>query len=162
MFKFIALTVLFALSGTDAFFKCCSNQPNAVCPTAVTSPSCSGLRCTLSLGQQLTADVTFTPVKVHQRLDVSASTTALGVTVPITPPQVDACTTLFLDGKFAGCPTTPNVPYVWKIVYLVPNEVTAVLSANIQCKFFKKKVSNFNFCKRIKKMFTCKFQVSKG
>lgn len=137
MFKFVVLTVLLALSGADAFWRCCANQPGAVCPTNIVSPACSGARCVVTRGEQLVADATFTPVRAHNRLDVEVTATALGITVPlpVPPPSDNACNDMYRGGVFVGCPTVPNVEHVWRINYQVPTTIPAFNTAVVRCEY---------------------------
>ncbi|XP_070508416.1 uncharacterized protein [Chironomus tepperi] len=134
MFKFVALTVLLAISGANAFFACCSDQPNAVCPRTVTSPSCSGTRCTVSRGEILQADAFFTPVRAHARLDVETTAYVLGVGVnlPVPEPDNNACNSMFRNGVNVGCPTVPNVEHLWRLNYQIPTTIPAFNNARVR------------------------------
>ncbi|KAG5673377.1 hypothetical protein PVAND_003433 [Polypedilum vanderplanki] len=134
MFKLIALTVLLALSGANAFWTRCADLPNAVAPREITSPSCSGTSCTVTRGQTLTANAFATFTQVHHRLDVRVRVFVLGVgiEIPMDPPNDNACNSLLLNGVQHGCPTTPGVEKVWVINMPVSQLTPAVSNARVR------------------------------
>lgn len=134
MFKLVALTVLLAIAGTDAFWNCCANQPNAVCPRSVVSPACSGDICTVTRGEQLTANAFFTPVRAHSELRVTVTTTIAGITVTLPTDLDDACTSMFRGGVSVGCPTVPNTEHEWRIIDNISESTPALTSAVIRCE----------------------------
>lgn len=137
MFKIIVFSVLFVFTGAQAsFHACCTDLPNAVCPSRVTSPSCSGTRCTVTRGQQLEAEAHFTPVRAHSRLDVVVTAYALGVGVnlPVPEPDDNACNNMYRGGVNVGCPTVPNVEHMWKLNYQIPTTIPAFANARVRCE----------------------------
>ncbi|KAG5673376.1 hypothetical protein PVAND_003432 [Polypedilum vanderplanki] len=124
MFKLIALTVLLALSGANAFWSACSDLPNALAPRTVESASCSPTLCTVTRGETLIADAYMTFNQAHSRLDVSVTAYifGIGVNLPQDPPHDNACNSLLnaATGAHHGCPTTPGTEKIWRINMLVP------------------------------------------
>jgi ML domain len=137
MFKFVALTVLLALSGANAFFSRCADHPNAVFPRDIQSPSCTADRCTVARGETLRADAFFTPVRAHNRLDVvvTAYVLGVGVNLPVPPPSDNACNSMFRGGVLVGCPTVPGVEHMWRIDYVIPSTIPAFPNARVRCKY---------------------------
>jgi hypothetical protein len=86
MLKFILLSVFVA--SASAFWTGC-NLPGVVTPDLITSPFCGATSCTIARGQTLTAQAFFTPVRAHQRLDVTVTAFVLGIGVnlPIDEPH---------------------------------------------------------------------------
>ena len=80
MLKFIALAVIVALSGAEAFWSACPGF-NGVTPRQITSASCSGNLCTVTRGEPLVADAFLTFNQAHQALNVRVTAYILGIGV---------------------------------------------------------------------------------
>jgi hypothetical protein len=138
MFKLVALTVLLALSGANAFWTACPGVPaGVIAPRQITSPSCSGATCTVTRGQTLVANAYATFTQAHSTLNVRIQVFILGigVNVPQDPPHDNACNSLFENGVQTGCPTRPGVEKVWVINMPVSQATPAVQNARVRCKY---------------------------
>lgn len=80
MFKFLVFTLF--VVGTNAFWRSC-NIPGVITPDRVESPFCSGDRCIVTRGDTLVADAWVTPIRAHQRLDVTATAFAGPIGLPV-------------------------------------------------------------------------------
>ncbi|XP_070508064.1 uncharacterized protein [Chironomus tepperi] len=120
MFKFIVLAVL-AVASVDAFWSPCSDHAGNA-PSSIVSASCSGNLCTVQRGETLIADATHTFTAAHSRLDVRVTAFILGIPVnlPQSPPDDDACNSMYRGGSLVGCPTVPNAVHVWRINFFIP------------------------------------------
>ena len=134
MFKFIILAVL-AVASADAFWAPCSDHAGNA-PSSVVSPSCSGNLCTIQRGETLIADMTHTFTAAHSRLDVRVTAFILGVPVnlPQSPPDDDACNSMFRGGVQTGCPTVPNTAHVWRIDFSIPTAYPSFSNSRVRCK----------------------------
>lgn len=134
MFKFLLLAVL-AVASADAFWTACAGVGNA--PTSIVSPSCSGNLCTVQRGETLVADATHTFTAAHSRLDVRVTAFILGIPVnlPQSPPDDDACNSMYRGGTLVGCPTVPNTVHVWRINFFIPTSYPTFSNTRVRCKF---------------------------
>ena len=133
MFKFVALTVLLAISGTQAFWSAC---PGILAPTAVTSDVCSGSSCNVRLGQDFAGVATVSFTRAHSALTtrITIFIGGVGTDIPQDAPGNNICNSLFRDGVLTGCPTTPNVATDWRINLTVTSNTPTVSNARVRCK----------------------------
>ncbi|XP_070508065.1 uncharacterized protein [Chironomus tepperi] len=131
MFKLVALTVLLAISGTQAFWSAC---PGVLAPTSITSDVCSGSSCSVTLGQDFTAEATVVFTQAHARLDTRITVFVLGVgiNIPQDAPHDNICNSLYRDGVLAGCPTVPGAAHVWRINLTVTTNTPTVNNARVR------------------------------
>ena len=66
----------------NAFWSNC-NIPGVIGPDRVESPFCNVTNCFVERGQTLTGDAWWTPIRVHQRLDLSVTAFIAGIGVPV-------------------------------------------------------------------------------
>jgi hypothetical protein len=133
MFKLVALTVLLAISGTQAFWSAC---PGILGPTSVTSDVCSGSSCNVRLGQDFSGVAVFSFARSHATLTtrITIYIGGVGVDIPQDPPHDNVCNSIFRDGVFSGCPTVPNVQSEWHINLTVTSNTPTVNNARVRCK----------------------------
>ena len=136
MYKIIVLAVL-VFSSADAFWSACPDHPNALIPSRIESPYCSGSLCTLVRGELFTADVFATHTNVHNRLDVRVTAFVLGVPVnlPQDPPYDDACNFIYRGGVLVGCPTVPGEEHLWRINLIISEAYPPFQNSRVRCKY---------------------------
>jgi len=135
MYKILALFLL-AVSSASAFWSECYNHPDALAPTNVTSPACSGSLCTVVRGEVLTSDIYFVFTSAQNSLDVRVSVYIHGVLVniPIEPPHNNACNFMYRGGSFVGCPTVAGQEHVWKTEMEIPLDYPEFYNEYVRCK----------------------------
>ncbi|CAG9809069.1 unnamed protein product [Chironomus riparius] len=140
MFKLVALTVLLALSGTQAFWTAC---PGVLAPTSVTSDVCSGSSCNVRLGQDFSGVATVSFTRAHAILTtrITIYIGGVGVDIPQDAPHDNICNSLFRDGVLTGCPTTPNVATEWRINLTVTSNTPTVNNARVRFEGLENGVS---------------------
>ncbi|XP_070508063.1 uncharacterized protein [Chironomus tepperi] len=140
MFKFVILSVLLAITGTQAFWAAC---PGILAPTNIVSDVCSGTSCTVRRGQTFTAQATITFTQAHARLDTRITVFLLGVgiNVPQDPPHDNVCNNLYRNGVLVGCPTVPGAAHVWNIEMLVTNLTPTANNARVRFEGLENGVS---------------------
>lgn len=136
MYKVIVVALL-AVSSASAFHSACTNLPNAIRPSDIQSSACSGSQCIVTRGETLIADATIAFTKTHSRLDVRVTAYILGIPVnlPQSPPDDNACNSMFVGGTNVGCPTRPGQSHVWRINFSVPASYPAFSNTRVRCKF---------------------------
>jgi hypothetical protein len=136
MFKILAVFLL-AFASANAFWSACTDRAGAIAPNRVESAACSGSLCTIARGEELVADGFFTFAAAHNELTVRVTAYILGVGVnlPQSPPHDSACNSIYVGGSMTGCPTTPNVESIWRIIMMIPTTYPAFTNTRVRCKF---------------------------
>lgn len=111
MYKLWILTLI-SLATVNAFWLPCTDRPDAIVPNRVELH-------TTSRGEELITDV-FAVFKDQNHVLVNeVKATIGGLEIPIESIDDDACNNLFRYGKLAGCPTIPDLEYMWETKILV-------------------------------------------
>lgn len=141
MYKFIFVTIalLLTIHGGFGFWAPC---PGILAPVHISSADCTDVRCTVARGGQLIAEAHLVPEKVHNHLEVSFSTTFLGLRINFTVPEHlrNACTQF----RGAGCPTVPGQTYIWDLNAPIETHYPAMPNVVVRGEFF---FLFFNFLK---------------
>jgi hypothetical protein len=127
MFKFVALVVLLAISGTQAYWSGC---PGILGPTSITSPACSGSACTVVQGTtaDFTSSITFARAHSHLMTRLTVFIGGVGIVIPQTPPHDNACNQI-------ACPTVPNVPTTYVLTLTITTGTPVTNNADVRCKY---------------------------
>ena len=136
MYKILVLALL-AVSAECQFWSACTDRPGAITPNRIESAACSGNLCTIARGETLVADAfaTFTSAHNHLEVRVTAYILGIGINLPQEPPHDNACNSIHRDGVLVGCPTTPGIEHLWRIVMLIPTTYPAFSNTRVQCKY---------------------------
>jgi hypothetical protein len=125
MYKFVILAVLMAASAVNAFWSPCGGSATT---HEVYSSVCDSDRCHVTRGQTMIANTTISFVEPHHQLTIRVRTVLLGIqiTLPLQPPENDACRGMFSNGVvFHGCPVSVGPRYNWVMEIQVPVNIPA-------------------------------------
>lgn len=132
MYKFgIAVVFMLAVNAAVGFWTPCTGLPP---PTFATSISCDADLCTVRRGDMLIAQAGFIATRAHQRLEVTMTTSFLGIPInlEIEEEWSNACT--LLQGGHV-CPLAPGGNFVWDLHSPIPLNYPALSNVIIRSKF---------------------------